>query len=121
MWEIKERVIFKKVIVLLILVCTNINITTWGQTRNGIKWFREAEAGDSLAQYIVSCYHELGIEGFSKDEKESIKWLMKSANSGCSLAKQDIANCYLKGLRGFPKDNVEYTRWILKKNCQMRN
>jgi TPR repeat protein len=48
-----------------------------------------------------------------KDEKEAVKWWMKSAEQGDGMAQCNLGFCYEHGV-GVGKDEKEAVRWYTK-------
>lgn len=65
---------------------------------------QKAEAGDAEAQY------ELGL---NYEDKEKVKWFMKSADKGHPGAQHELGLCYELG-KVVPKDDEEALKWYKK-------
>jgi TPR repeat protein len=55
----------------------------------------KAEKGDVKSQIILGAKYQVGVEGFSKDLKEAIKWYSLAANKGNTKALWSLGRCYL--------------------------
>lgn len=70
---------------------------------------RAAQSGDSYAQlHLSSCYL---VSGSIEENKEGIKWLIKSANQNNKTAAESLSNGYSKGWWGLPKDKEKEKYW----------
>lgn len=70
-----------------------------------------AEQGDAEAAYYVGRMYEKG-EGVRKDEREVVRWYLKSADGGYAPAQYRVAVGYAYGLAGLPKDQDEAMKWL---------
>lgn len=62
------------------LLC--VYLIVYGQTEEGLKTLREAEAGNASAQNLLGCYYHHGWEGFPKNNDEAIKWYKRAIRGG---------------------------------------
>lgn len=98
-------------IVLLALVAT-----AFGQISD--TWFLEelkmkADLGDAPSQWTLGvCYRE-GIEGATQDDKQAVRWFMKSAEQGYAKAQYCLGECYEEG-KGIARNYSEAFRWYVK-------
>lgn len=58
---------------------------------------RQAEADDSEAQRMISCYYLSNDRGQQKDLGKAFEWLKKSANNQNILALFNLSHCYMCG------------------------
>jgi len=59
----------------------------------------------------------LKADGVSKDAKQAVAWLRKSADQGCAKAQHDLGVCYENGF-GVPRDETEAAAWFSKAAAQ---
>ena len=74
----------------------------------------KANEGDAHFQFLAHEAYSEGKEGITKNDKEALKWLLKSANSGYSPAEMKLYSVYKDGMQGVPTDIKEATKWLKK-------
>jgi TPR repeat protein len=80
-----------------------------GNPKNGFKLFyKAANKGHVYAQYRVGLMYYTGA-GIEKNNKEALKWLMKSAQQGNNEAQLVLADMYLG-----EQNYMEAFKWIIK-------
>ena len=72
---------------------------------------KQAEQGDSEAQYDLGLLYYNGGEGFPKDGCEAIKWFRLSAEQGNANGQFGLGMCYKYGI-GITEDRKEAVKWI---------
>jgi TPR repeat protein len=72
-----------------------------------------ARDGDAEAQCRVGEWYLLGLEGFSKDDKEAIYWLRKAADQEEPDAQFCLGQCYNDG-SGVRLDREEAYKWFAR-------
>jgi TPR repeat protein len=75
---------------------------------------KEAEAGDSEAQRMLSFIYSYDKSGIKNDLVESMKWLRKSAEQGNADACMDLGNRFQLGYDCAVVNDAEALRWYLK-------
>ena len=99
---------------LTIILLLAFGACVWGDTPTPeqiAEWKEAAENGNVDAQYNLSVMYEYG-RGVPEDDKEALKWLMKSAEQGNPLAQFKLGYWYYVG-QGVPKDFKESAKWWL--------
>ena len=69
----------------------------------------EAKAGNTIAQYNLGVYYEMGF-GVSADEVKAVTWYRRAAEAGNLNAQYNIGKCYLKG-KGVSVDAAQAVTW----------
>ena len=83
-----------------------VEVTLGGRISDTI---RAAEAGDDFAQLQLGFMYGTG-QGLEKDEEQTLRWYLASANQGNRIAQYNMGNLYREG-RGVPKDPVKAADW----------
>ena len=65
-----------------------------------------------MAQYNLGTMYWRGL-GVPKDDREALKWYVKSAEQGDSSAQYNLGTMYWLGL-GVTKDRQEAAKWFRK-------
>ena len=102
----------KKTILLLFFICTHIII--YGQTEDGLKQLKAAEAGDAQAQYDIFENYSYEYNGFPEDKTKAIYWLKKAAENGHVKAQNCLAWYYYPKFGYFGGDKDEFLKWCTK-------
>ncbi|MBP5545230.1 MAG: sel1 repeat family protein [Kiritimatiellae bacterium] len=89
----------------------------FGQARETLdslagRYRKEAEEGDSSAQFILGAAYEHG-DGVSKDPVKAVKWYRKAAEQGHPGAQAFLGWCLLEG-DGVKKDEKVAVEWLRK-------
>jgi TPR repeat protein len=70
---------------------------------------KKAEAGDSEAQYLLG-YNYLWGRGVAKNEQESIRWFILSANKGHPKSMNSLGAFFLKNKIDSPETDAEIAK-----------
>ncbi|MCL2389830.1 MAG: sel1 repeat family protein [Endomicrobia bacterium] len=70
---------------------------------------KDAENNDRGAQYELSM-----VYAYKQDEKESLKWLMKSAENGFGKAQYVLSKLYFEGSETVKQDFDSGLKWLTK-------
>jgi uncharacterized protein len=96
----------KHLLAILLLIATH---GAWAAETDDL--LAKANAGDAGAQYDLGLKYTKG-DGVSKDVKEAVKWLVKSAEQGNADAQLSLGSLYIGG-REVPKNSTESAKWFL--------
>lgn len=69
-----------------------------------------AELGDAAEAYALAARFATG-QGVTRDPKEELRWLERSAQNGYVAAMQDLAQLYREGRPGIPADAAKQRYW----------
>lgn len=72
---------------------------------------QKAEQGDATAQCQLGQRYWLSIE-VERNEKEAMKWLLKSANQGNAEAQRLLGLCYFVGAEETERDYEKAAKWF---------
>ncbi|MGE0500934.1 MAG: tetratricopeptide repeat protein [Rhizobiaceae bacterium] len=82
------------------------------QLRKAVDYYkRAAEGGLPDAQYAVARIYTEGTAGYSRDDAEARKWLIRAAALGFDTARLDLGTWLVQG-RGGAKDEKLGFRWL---------
>ena len=97
----------KKIYILITLILINFSVLA-----NDTDWLIEkANEGDPVAQNNLGYNYLYGLNGFSKDLDNAIKYLNLAAKQEQVNAMTSIGWFYFTGEFGAPKDNEQATYW----------
>jgi len=100
-----------------LVAASAITLSVAAQDQNLTTIRQKAEAGDAIAQYDLARAYIAGT-GVSKDPKQGIAWLRKSAGQGYFGAEYALAFMYQSGYQNgaeqIPKDQHEAASWFRK-------
>jgi len=97
----------KKIYILITLILINFSVLA-----NDTDWLIEkANEGDPVAQNNLGYNYLYGLNGFSKDLDNAIKYLNLAAEQEQVNAMTTIGWFYFTGEFGAPKDNEQATYW----------
>lgn len=97
-------------------LCVLIATTLSAQTPDFATALRNAKAGDAKAQYDLAAAYFQGT-GISKDPKQGLVWLQKSAQQGYAAAEATLGFMYQNGVEVAP-DPHEAAKWYRKAAAQ---
>lgn len=78
---------------------------------------RAARAGNAEAQFNLALYYSRGLYQTAKDQKESFRWAMLSAEQGYAQAQRFVGACYEYGI-GVPANQAEAALWYNRAAAQ---
>ena len=96
----------------LIAVCSVAAVSVSAQTPSFAELLHKAQAGDTKAQFELADAYSEGI-GVTKDPKQGLVWLRKSAAQGYVGAEATLGYMYQKGVEIAP-DAHEAANWYRK-------